>query len=229
MIEIFNPKAPPPDQSAGYKVGGRYALFMGGERRGDVKVKKVVPLQCDSSAAKVSTHPAVHLSTSTMALATNADGIRPHLNMQRNADETERAYARQLTIEEFRKHGVPDRLAKNLHIGNLVVTEVENHGPKVLIGSLSIKANGARHEIFLIGRVTSSTPATELARYHKTTDLEDGKDSQNVQFVDQLDLDNDGIDEVVTEVTGYESEGFEIYKRQNGLWRRVWVGGQGGC
>jgi hypothetical protein len=46
--------------------------------------------------------------------------------------------------------------------------------------------------------------------------------------VDQLDLDHDGTDEVVIEVTGYENEQFEIYTRQDGAWRQAWVGGQGG-
>ena len=77
--------------------------------------------------------------------------------------------------------------------------------------------------------MASSEATTELARYHKTTDIEDGKDGQDVRFVDQLDLDGDGTDEIVVEVTGYESEAFLIYKRISGLWRRVHVGGQSGC
>jgi hypothetical protein len=134
-----------------------------------------------------------------------------------------------LGIEEFRKHGVADEAAKDIQIGHLVVTEVDPSGRRVLIGSLSVKANGAQHDMFLIGRMASSTASLELARYHKTTDLDDGKDSEHVQFVDQLDLDHDGTDEVIIEVTGYENEQFEIYARQNGAWRQVWVGGQGGC
>ena len=54
-------------------------------------------------------------------------------------------------------------------------------------------------------------------------------DSQDYRFVDQLDFDGDGTDEIVVEVTGYESEEFRILKRINGSWMRVHVGGAGGC
>jgi hypothetical protein len=74
-----------------------------------------------------------------------------------------------------------------------------------------------------------SSATAEFARYHKTTDLEDGKDSEDVLLVDQLDLDGDGFDEIVVEVTGYENEEFAIYHRSNGSWAQVHLGGQGGC
>ena len=229
MIEIFNPKAVSSDQTSSYEVGRRYALFVGGERRGDVKIERVTPLQCNSSAAVVSADPSVHLSTEAMALATNAKMIRPHQNAQHQANAIERSQAMRLAMEGFRKHGVPDEAAKDIQIEHLVVTKVDHRGQRVLIGSLSVKAKGARHDMFLIGGITGSKSSIELARYHKTTDLEDGKDSERVRFVDQLDLDHDGTDEVVIEVTGYENEQFEIYTRQDGAWRQAWVGGQGGC
>lgn len=68
-----------------------------------------------------------------------------------------------------------------------------------------------------------------MVRYRKTEDKEDGTGREGDRFVDQLDLDGDGTDEIVVEVTGYESEEFRIYKRQNGSWQQVHVGGQGGC
>ena len=92
-----------------------------------------------------------------------------------------------------------------------------------------VEMKGKRHEVFLIGKSASSGATTELARYHLTTDLEDGKDSEDVRFADQLDLDGDGTDEIVLEVRGYESEEFQIYKRHKGTWQQVHVGGQGGC
>jgi hypothetical protein len=68
-----------------------------------------------------------------------------------------------------------------------------------------------------------------LSDRRDSTDLEDGTDSEDMRFVDQLDLDGDGTDEIIVEVTGYENEEFGIYKRRNGLWSQVHLGGQGGC
>jgi hypothetical protein len=188
-----------------------------------------MPLQCDSSAALVSADPPLHLAKGAMALATNAEKIRSHANSQRQADAREQKYARQLAMNAFRKHGVPEELAKRIRIDQLVVTKVDESESKLVIGSLYVEAKGARHEVFLVGKLDSSGATTELARYHKTTDLEDGKDSEDIRFVDQLDLDGDGTDEIVVEVTGYENEEFGIYKRRTGIWSQVHVGGQGGC
>jgi hypothetical protein len=228
-IEIFNPKARPKEEDAVYKVGEHLALFMGGQRRGDVRVEKVMPLQCDSSAALVSADPSVNLAKDGMALATNANKIRPHANSQRQADAEEQKYAKQLAMNAFRKHGLPEVLANSIKVNQLIVTRVDESESKFVIGSLYVETKGARHEMFLIGKIDSSGATTELGRYHKTTDLEDGKDSEDVRFVDQLDLDGDGTDEIVIEVTGYENEEFGIYRRQGGFWSQVHVGGQGGC
>jgi hypothetical protein len=228
-IEIFNPKARATEEDAVYKVGERLALFVGGQRTGDVKINKVMPLQCDSSAALVSADPPLHLAKDAMALATNSGKIRPHANSQRQADNGEQKYARQLAMNAFRKHGVPEELAKGIKVDQLIVTKVNESESKLVIGSLHVEAKGVRHEVFLIGKLDSSGATTELARYHKTTDLEDGTDSEDMRFVDQLDLDGDGTDETVVEVTGYENEEFGIYRRRNGSWSQVHVGGQGGC
>lgn len=228
-IEIFNPKGRAAEENPVYKVGEHIALFVGGQRQGDVRIKKVLPLQCDSAAALVSTGPSFHLPKDAMALATNAEKIRPHTNYQRQANETDRRYASQLAMSEFHKHGVPDALAKNIKFDQLIVTKVDDTETEFLIGSLFLVAKGVRHEVFLIGKMAASEATAELARYHKTTDLEEGTDSENVRFVDQLDLDGDGTDEIVVEVTGYEDEEFGIYRRRNGAWTQVHLGGQGGC
>jgi hypothetical protein len=34
---------------------------------------------------------------------------------------------------------------------------------------------------------------------------------------------------IVVEMTGYENEEFGVYRRQNGFWKQVHVGGEGGC
>ncbi len=228
-IEIFNPKGRVAEETPVYKVGERIALFEGGQRQGDVRIKKVMPLQCDSSAALLSTDLSFHLAKGAMALATNAGGIRPHTNFQRQADEADRRYASQLAMSEFHKHGVPDVLAKNIKFDRLIVTKVDDTHTEFMIGSLFLLVKGVRHEVFLIAKMTASEATAELARYHKTTDLEDGTGSENVRFVDQLDLDGDGVDEIVVEKTGYEDEEFEIYHRRDGSWAQVHIGGQGGC
>jgi hypothetical protein len=228
-IEIFNPRGPSAEENPVYEVGERLSLFVGGQLHGDVRINKVVPLQCDSSAALVSTDPSFHLTKDTMALASNSDKIRSHSSAQHQASELQSNYARQLAMDEFRKHALPATLAKNIKIDRLVVTRLNGTDSDFLVGSLSLVTKGARHDVFLIAKIVESSARAEFARYHETSDLEDGKDSEDVSFVDQLDLDGDGLDEIVVEVTGYENEEFAILHRSNGSWAVVHLGGQGGC
>ena len=228
-IEIFNPKARAKEEDANYPIGEHLSLFMGGQVHGGVSVEKVMPLQCDSSAALVTPDSPFRLGKDDMALASNAKTIRPHTNTRHEADATERKYAQELAMSQFRKHGLLNATAKNVEIDQLAVTKVDESGASVLVGSVFVKIKDAVHELFLIAKLGDPQAAPELASYHKTTDLEDGKDSQDVRFVDQLDLDGDGTDEIVVEVRGYESEAFRIYQRHLGFWRQVHVGGEGGC
>jgi len=228
-IEIFSPRGPKAEENPVYRIGEHIALFVGGQRQGEVRIKKVMPLQCDSSAALVSIDPSFHISKDIMALASNSAQIRPHPNSQRQGSEAERNYARQLAMNEFRKHALPATLAKSIKIDKLVVTKLGDVDSEFLVGSLSLVTKGAGHDLFLIAKIAEWAATVEFARYHKTTDLEDGTDSEDVSFVDQLDLDGDGFDEIVVEVTGYENEEFAIYHRSNASWSQVHLGGQGGC
>lgn len=228
-IEIFNPRGPDAEENPVYEVGEHVSLFVGGQKQGDVRINRVVPLQCDSSAALVSTEPSFHLTKDTIALASNSDKIRSHANAQRQASELQSDFARKLAMDEFRKHALPKILAKNIEIDRLVVTRLDRTDSDFLVGLLSVATKGARHDVFLIAKIGESSAKSEFVRYHETTDLEDGMDSEDVRFVDQLDLDGDGLDEIVVELTGYESEEFAILHRSKGSWVLVHLGGQGGC
>jgi hypothetical protein len=68
-------------------------------------LRKVMPFQCNSSAAVVTADPSVHLGKEAMALATNAEQVRPHGNNQRKPNVAELAHAKRLAMNEFLKHG----------------------------------------------------------------------------------------------------------------------------
>jgi hypothetical protein len=227
-IEIIRPKILPAGNS-NYKAGAQITLFVAGQRQGNVTVKKVMPFQCDSSALLVTTDWSFSLRNGAMALATNAATVRSHETHQRQPNEAELDRAKLLAMNEFLKHGVLGKFSKNLKVEHAMVMRVDEAEGEFFVGTLSLEAEGADHEIFLVAKMASSGDTMELARYHKTTDIEDGKDAQYVRFVDQLDLDGDGTDEIVVEVMGYESEEFVVYKRAGGRWRKVHVGGRGGC
>ena len=227
-IQIFSPKSAQSIRAA-YKIGEQLAVFVGAQRRGVVSIKKVMPFQCDSSAAVVAPTASLQFGEDAMALGTNAKNVRPHDSHRRPPNDHELNQIKLLVMIEFQEHGIARKFSEAIKVDQVIVTRVDDTDDKLLIGSLSLEALGAGHRIFLIARITGSGAIAELARYHKTTDLQDGTDMEDVRVVDQLDLDGDGTDEIVLEVTGYESEAFTIYKRTNAQWIKVHVGGQGGC
>lgn len=228
-IEIFNPKARSAEDQSAYRPGERLALFAQGHKTGEVTVKKIANFQCDSSAALVSPDQGFHLRKDAKVLASNSRSIRPHANYQRRLDAEDRKYAVQLAMNEFRKHGVPAGMASDVKIDQLIVTKIDDSNNQFLVGSLWVQTKSALHEVFLIGKIGASSATAELVQYNKSSDLTEGTDREDYVFVDQLDLDGDGVDEIVVELRGYEEEEFDIYKRYGGSWREVHDGGVGGC
>jgi hypothetical protein len=228
-IEIYNPKLRSANLDAAYKIGEEIPLFLAGQRQGTIKINKVSDLQCDSTAAIVSTNVKADWGKDAMGLATKASGVSGHAGSQRPAKDDEKEIAKRLAMSEFRKHGVADELANAIEFEQSIVTALDGTKTKSLIAYLFIKTEVAVYEVFLIAKLDGTSASTEFARYHLMKDVEDGTDSENYRFVDQLDLDGDGTDEIVVEVAGYESEEFRILRRVKGTWVRVHVGGAGGC
>jgi hypothetical protein len=85
--------------------------------------------------------------------------------------------------------------------------------------------------MFVIARQHRGTYTFRLVQHYVQRDLTDGTDSEDQYFVDQLDFDGDGQDEVVTIVWFYESNEYRVYARhlQTDRWYELYRGGGGGC
>lgn len=229
MIQIYSGQDKAEQSGDSYPINSQVNLFFHGEKRGSVTIKKVAPLQCDSTAAIVSAPQEIKFKKGSMALASNAPTFHSHVDWSTQADASTNSYARSLAAGELKRHGISVENIEKIKIDRLIVTYVEKGGPRVLIGALSYLDNGVEHDLFIIGQIEHSKAILGFVRYHDMKDLVDNTDIDRTSFVDQLDLDGDGVDEIVLEETGYEDERFEILKRQDGNWTQVWDGGEGGC
>jgi len=232
MISIFPETVQP--GSTTYPAGEHFALFTGGERRGDVTIDMVKPLACDSSAAIVSTEPSVKISGDTMGLATNLQNApKTHANRQRAANAAEIAAASQVAVREFQKRGVLLASVDNIQGGRFTVTQIGNGSAKIIAGDfMFIEPNGVGHSMFVIASAGDAKSPPQWSRY----DIFDasfppgpGGFKHPVKFVDQLDFDRDGRDEIVIQAEGSESLEFLAIRFENGSWRQLWKGGQSGC
>ena len=101
--------------------------------------------------------------------------------------------------------------------------------PNVFVGSAYLKQKTAIYELFFVMNDDGKKMEVARSSYHRATDVEDGTDSKDETFVSHLDLDGDGIDEIITTSYYYESWDYTIYGFQNGSWKAVYSGSGGGC
>ena len=210
-----------------YEKGRQFALYVDGQRHGDVRIEMAKEHQCNSAAALVVPIPA-SVSKKVTGLATNAPEARPRSGHRRDPTPAERTIAVQAATREFLRNNVSRSLMTRIQLDHLTAVEVGNGEAPTVVGSFFIRTSTERHDLFLILQVAPGA-SIQYSRYGQTTDLADFKDHESISFVDHLDVNGDGTDEIVLEINGYEAEKYEMYARQREKWYRVAIGGEVGC
>lgn len=227
---------PPTDDEAGsrafvrdyFRAGRRFRLISGGGDAGTLTVVKYQEPGCVGLVAEAKAETQVRLGGRVKALATDSQTLGRGASSRRAPTEAERARAVELARAAYAKNGVPAALASKMEVVNLTATDLDRDGKFELIGSFLVKKEGAapdNYALFLIIEPAGDSLKTAWEWFHKGYEGE----YADRHFIDQLDLDGDGVGEVVAEGTYYESNDYVIYKRQQGRWRPVYQGGGGGC
>jgi hypothetical protein len=125
-------------------------------------------------------------------------------------------------------HKVQNISESSFKVDNLRSTKLSEAGPSVLIGSATLKRNTSIHQVFLVALKKNFEYAEAVSSYHFARDEDDASASVE-NLVEQVDLDDDGADEIVSINTYYESWDYNIYKQENGSWKKAYQGGGGGC
>jgi hypothetical protein len=206
-----------------FRSGQTYQLLFGGGKIGTATVLKRSNRQCISLAASVRLQTSVKLGGWVMALATNSTALGLPESSRRAPAPDERSAVLNLVKRTYGQRSVPAALLKKITVTNLTAVDLDRDGNAELIGSFRIEQDAKAYLLFLIVGKRGGAYKIELQRYDQSHE-ESGED-----FVDQLDVDGDGIGEVITEVSGYETWDYAIYKKRAGTWQRVYKGGGGGC
>lgn len=229
-------KPPTDDEARGraftreyFRAGRQYRLLSGGGEAGTVTVRKNVEPGCVGLVAEVGVETQVRLGGRVQGLATDSAAVGRGDSSRRAPTEAERARALELARAAYAKNGVPAALAARMEVVNLTATDLERDGRFELVGSFKVeKADASAPEaftLFLIMEPQGGSLKTAWEWFHRGYEGE----YADRHFVDQVDLDGDGVGEVVAEGTYYESNDYVVYKRQQGRWRPVYQGGGGGC
>jgi hypothetical protein len=239
-IVIFNRGTfvkPPIDDEAGsktfvneyFKAGRKYRLLSGGGEAGTATVVKYEEPGCVGLVAEASVQTQVRLGGQVQALATSSETLGNRPPSRRAPTDLERLLAREQARAAFSKAGLGAQLTNNMEIVNLTATDLDGDGKFELIGSFKIDRNTRRaadsYNLFIIFEPENDIIKPALTWLHHGGE----GDFAERHFVDQVDIDGDGVSEVIAEGSYYESNDYIIYKKQQGQWRSVYQGGGGGC
>ena len=212
-----------------FRAGRKYRLLSGGGDAGALTVRRDIQPGCVGLVAEAAAETRVRLGGRVKALATDSETIGRVASSRRAATEAERARAVELARSAYEKNKVPAALLSGMEVVNLTATDLDRDGKFELVGSFRVEKKDATapdaYTLFLIVEPAGDSWRTAWEWFHHGYEGE----YADRHFVDQLDLDGDGVGEVVAEGTYYESNDYVVYKRQQGRWRPVYQGGGGGC
>ena len=208
--------------------GSTYSLLFGGNEFGSITVEKAEAVGCEGQTATAKASKPTPLGLDALAVST-LDGIRTHDNWRHVASEEQRSTFVRLASEYLKGHGAETFALEKLKVPSLRATRLKRAGPDTLIGNVILEEKTKIHDLFLVIEVQLGMAQPIIASYHVSNDPEDRTDRQQERVLDQVDLDADGTDEIVTMSGYYESWDYAIYREQNGEWKLAYKGGGGGC
>ena len=169
------------------------------------------------------------LSTPCNSLAVSPATVGRGASSRRAPTDAERASALTLARAAYSKNAVGAALVKKMEVENLTATDLDGDGNFELVGSFKIEGgagdSAATYSLFMIFEPGGGGYKPALTWFHRGGEA----DSAARGFVDQADIDGDGVAEVVAAGSYYESNDYIVYKKRQGRWVSVYQGGGGGC
>lgn len=208
--------------------GRKYHLTFGGAEVGTLTIKgssigcmslhATGTLDSDAQSSK-------RIRNENAALATNSDAFAHRGIARRALTAQERAAMMNLAKNTFRQHRAGARLLSKMKVNDLTAIKVEDGSKSILVGSFTIPQV---RQLFLIVESAGQDYRVAVANYEVSKEdpvYQIGKET----LVDHLDLDGDGVSEIITTIAGFDAYGYQIYKRQRGRWRNIYQSGGDAC
>jgi hypothetical protein len=209
-----------------FRAGRKYRLLFGGGEGGTVEVQKYLEPGCVGMVAEVTAQTQARLGGEVRALATDSAALGRPQGSRRAPTDAERASALELARSALASNGVGAALVRKMETLNLTAGDLDRDEKADLIGSFRVVGpDYTNYALFMIFEPAGDKLKAALTWYHKGAEA----DAADRRLVDHLDLDGDGVAEVIAEGHYYESNDYIIYKKQRGQWRSVYQGGGGGC
>ena len=203
-----------------WATGKDYRLLFGGGEAGTVRVDSWGE-GCNNIHAMVTAKTKLDLGK-VAALATNSDVLGRGKSSRRALTAPERKAMLALMKRIYNQHRTPAALMREIKSGELVATDLYGDGNFEFIGDFAVAAkNKFERDLFLIARMQGAGMRAEFVKFQAYQPPPEGFLSA-INFLDQLDLDGDGVAEVFAEQGGFDGYEYLIFKKVNGRWRQVY-------
>lgn len=201
----------------------KYRLIFGGGEAGTVTVRKWSE-GCNSVHAEVAVSSLARLGGQVRALATNSDSLGKKPSSRRAPTDTERAAVLKLVNSIYSQRRTPASLIPSIKVTNLTATDLDGDGKHEMVGSFTLAAKTKfERDLFLIAKAGGPAMRADFIKFQAYQPPPEGFLS-GIDFVDQLDVDGDGVGEVFAVQGGFDAYGYVIFKKVGARWRQVYAG-----
>jgi len=204
-----------------FAAGKIYRLIFGGGAAGTVTLKKWSE-GCNNIHAEVNLTTSARLGGKVMGLATSSETLGNRASARRAPTETERAAVMALVKRIYSQNRTPANLVAAIKVTNLTATDLDGDGKYEFIGSFTSAAkNKFERDLFLIAKSQGAAMRADLSKFQAYQPPPE-EFLHSIDFVDQLDLDGDGLGEVFAQQGGFDGYAYLIFKKVGGRWRQVY-------
>src|SRR5436190_20101968 len=203
-----------------FKKGMVYRLIFGGGDAGSATVSKWSE-GCNNIHAQATVSTSARLGGKVMALATNSETLGKRAISRRPPTDAERTAAHTLMKSIYQQHRTPAGLMSGIKVTNLTATDLNGDGQYELVGSFTLAAkNKFERDLFLIATPQGTNMRAEFVKFQAYKPPPEGFLS-SIDFIDQLDIDGDGVGEVFATMGAFDGYALVAFKQVGGRWRQV--------
>jgi hypothetical protein len=211
-----------------FAAGRKYRLTFGGGEAGTVTVKKWSE-GCNSIHAEVAATTSARLGGQVRALATSSDSLGKRASSRRALTDAERTAVLKLVKNIYTQRRTPANLIGSIKVTNLTATDLDGDGKFEMVGSFMLTAkNKFERDLFLVTQAVGADMRADFMQWQAYQPPPEGFLS-SIDFVDQLDVDGDGMGEIVAVQGGFDAYAYLIFKKTAGRWREVYQGMGDAC
>ena len=204
-----------------FTTGRSYRLTFGGGEAGSVTLKKWSE-GCNNIHAEIAVSTSARLGGNVKALATNSDSIGKKPSSRRSPTDAERSAVMTLVKSIYKQNRTPINMIAVIKVTNLTATDLDGDGKYEFIGSFTSAAkNKFERDLFLIAKSKGAGMRADFVKFQAYQPPPE-EFLSSIDFVDQLDLDDDGIGEVFAVQGGFDAYGYLIFRKIGGRWRQVY-------